>query len=104
MTSFTFFAFTRYFFDRALTAAGPTNILGLNLSCSGRETSIFECESDYSALTGETLAACPSYTANKPAAVLCDQGAVQLGANVRTRTRGIPYITARCMGNANICA
>lgn len=85
--------FSRYFFDRTLTI-GATNILGLNINCTGRENSIFDCISDYTALTGETLTECPSYS-TKPAAILCDQGAVQLGTNVRTRTRGLAYLTAR---------
>ena len=63
----------------------PTRILGDRISCEGDETSIMDCPNDYSEVTGERLASCPS--SGRPAAILCEQGYIQVGDNMKTSTR-----------------
>ena len=65
----------------------PTRILGDKIRCEGDETSIMDCSSDYSKVTGESLASCPSSTSGRPAAILCEMGYIQLGDNMKTSTR-----------------
>ena len=76
----------RHYLDRVLTQV-PTRILGDRIRCEGGETSILDCPSDYSQVTGENLASCPSSSTGKPAAILCEQGYIQLGDNMKTSTR-----------------
>ena len=65
----------------------PTRILGDRIRCGGDENSIMDCPSDYSEVTGERLASCPSSSSGRPAAILCEQGYIQLGDNMKTSTR-----------------
>ena len=76
---------TRHYLERVLTQV-PTRILGDRIRCGGDETSIVDCFSDYSEVTGESLASCPS-SSGRPAAILCEQGYIQLGGNMKTSTR-----------------
>ena len=66
----------------------PTRILGNRIRCEGGETSILDCPSDYSKVAGENMAECSSSSSSaRPAAILCEQGYIQLGENMRTSTR-----------------
>ncbi len=88
----------RHYMDRILTYA-PTNILGLKLRCTGDESSIMDCPSDYSSLTGDSLTSCAS-SASKPAAIICEPASIQLGSNMKTSTRGLPYLTTKLASGA----
>lgn len=77
--------------DRVQTFS-PLNLFGLRIQCKGHEESLLECESDYSHLSGKTLSTCEG---RDPVAIICDQGAIQLGANRNIRTRGLAFIKAK---------
>jgi hypothetical protein len=77
--------------DRMITQA-PSNILGVNIRCNGDESSILDCRSDYDTVTGDTMSSCST---TRPAAILCEQGSIQLGDNMKTSTRGLPYLTTK---------
>ena len=59
--------------------------MGERIRCEGKETSIMDCPSNYNEVTGVSLASCSH--SGRPAAILCEQGYVQLGDNMMTSTR-----------------
>ena len=79
----------RFFMDRILTNL-PSNILGLNIRCSGDEKSLLDCDSDFDNLTGYTFTQCQHGPGSKAPAVICERGEIRPGS---TR-KGLAAITA----------